>query len=339
VVPVTSPPYVRDLQNSGERIISPSVLAQALTSLAIVAVLLGLSVLAGLLAAHVRQVNIPANSVWRSATPLTAAALFAELKPPVDTSALAEAVRSSARAQPAPAPAAPPPPPATPAPSSQVGGIQAGAEAVVSNLEPGGCLNLRETPSANGRVLQCLPAGETIRAVAGPQEADGYRWWQVEPGGWLAETYLSPKPATATIIATAPAGTRTQVPTIASGTAQSAARRYIGWATYYGVEDGFRFGDIMYDGTAYNPADPTMTAASFLIPLHSWLLVCTAVRCIVVQVRDRGLLDENGVLLDLSRAAYAQLFSGLGGKQPVTAFVIDPAIVALLPPQAPPAAR
>lgn len=104
------------------------------------------------------------------------------------------------------------------------------------------------------------------------------------------------------------------------GTARADLYGYAGYATYYGIEDGFVRGDVMFDGTPYDPADPSITAASFLIPLHTWLRVCSQSNCISVQVRDRGLLDENGILLDLSRAAYAQLFGGLGGKQWVSAY-------------------
>ena len=104
------------------------------------------------------------------------------------------------------------------------------------------------------------------------------------------------------------------------GTARADLYGYAGYATYYGIEDGFVRGDVMFDGTPYDPADPSITAASFLIPLHTWLRVCTQTNCISVQVRDRGLLDENGILLDLSRAAYAQLFGGLGGKQWISAY-------------------
>lgn len=105
-----------------------------------------------------------------------------------------------------------------------------------------------------------------------------------------------------------------------AATARADIFGYAGWATYYGIEDGFVRGDIMYDGTPYDPADPTITAASRLFPIGTWLVVCTQARCITVEVRDRGLLDENGILLDLSRAAYAQLFGGLGGKQWVLAY-------------------
>jgi len=106
---------------------------------------------------------------------------------------------------------------------------------------------------------------------------------------------------------------------------------FAGWATYYGIEDGFVRGDLMYDGTSYDPADPTIAAASFLIPLHTWLRVCTPAQCIIVQVRDRGLLDQNSILLDLSRSAYALLFGSLGGKQWVSAYFSDPSTLTVLP--------
>jgi hypothetical protein len=299
-----------------------------------ISLMLGAASGAGMLAANLREARTPVNRAWRSAMPLTSAALLAELKPPADLSALSQAIQGAAESLPDPA-AAPAPPALAAAPASDASKLQPGVEATISNLEPSGCLNLRESPGGGARVLGCLPQGENVRVEAGPREADGYRWWQVDRGGWLAETYLAPKPVENLRTAAPSAAPGTQLPPIAAAAAQSLARRYTGWATYYGIEDGFRLGDVMYDGTAYNPGDPTMTAASFQLPLHSWLLVCSAVRCLVVQVRDRGLLDENGILLDLSRAAYAQLFSGLGGKQLVTAFIIDPGIVNLLPPLTP----
>jgi hypothetical protein len=114
-----------------------------------------------------------------------------------------------------------------------------------------------------------------------------------------------------------------------TASAQAPVYGYGGWVTYYGIEDGFVRGDIMYDGTSYDPADPTIAAASFLIPLHTWLRVCSPAQCIIVQVRDRGLLDQNSVLLDLSRAAYALLFGSLGGKQWVSAYFSDPTTLSI----------
>jgi rare lipoprotein A (peptidoglycan hydrolase) len=111
--------------------------------------------------------------------------------------------------------------------------------------------------------------------------------------------------------------------------AQTPVYGFAGWATYYGIEDGFVRGDIMYDGTQYDPADPTIAAASFLFPLHTWLRVCSPTQCIIVQVRDRGLLDENDVLLDLSRAAYGLLFGSLGGRQWVSAYYSDPSTMSV----------
>ncbi|MGI8550910.1 MAG: hypothetical protein ACR2PL_09015 [Dehalococcoidia bacterium] len=121
---------------------------------------------------------------------------------------------------------------------------------------------------------------------------------------------------------------------------------YYGLATYYGIEDGVRPGDVMYDGTPYDPADPTITSAAVLFPLHTWLLVCTQTSCLPVQVRDRGYLDQAGVLVDLSRAAYYTLFGGLGGAQRVSVYFMDrlpaappvpstPQLVPVQPPSVP----
>ncbi len=63
-------------------------------------------------------------------------------------------------------------------------------------------------------------------------------------------------------------------------------------------------GDVLYDGTAYDLA----TAAAFLIPMHAWPRVCRPAQRIIVEARDHGLLDENGILLDLSRTVYDLLF-------------------------------
>ena len=284
------------------QVVSISTVVQVLCAVLLALVISGLAIGLGAWAARLREPRQPFNRAARSITPLTQAAVVAQLRPPPDLSGLSNAIQA-ATASPAPTS---PPAAAPPAPPPQPAAIQSGVQVTVDNVEQGGCLNLRASPGANATVLQCLPSGETARVVAGPSEQDGYRWWQVDRGGWLAESYLAVKPPQSVVAGApvspsisapaAPSGS-TQLPAIAAGASQSLARRYTGWATYYGIEDGFRFGDVMYDGTAYNPADPTMTAASFQLPLHSWLLVCSTVRCIVVQVRDRGLLDENGILL------------------------------------------
>lgn len=283
-----------------QRITAPSPIADVLFILLSISVMLAVAVGAGLLAAHLREVNTSVTTSWRSVAPTSSAALLAELQPPPDISAFLSSVRGGAESPPnAPVPIAP----LAAAPAApQTSSIQAGAEMAVGNLETGGCLNLRDSPSTTGRVLQCLSAGQTVRLLGEPRDANGYRWWQVDQGGWLAETYLTPV-SVQSQTATSADGSTPQVPLIA----QSLAQRYTGWA-YYGAEDGFRPGDVMSDGTVFNPADPTIAAASSQLPLHSWLLVCGPARCIVVQIRDRGLLDKNGGLLSLSRAAYAQLF-------------------------------
>lgn len=59
----------------------------------------------------------------------------------------------------------------------------------------GGNLNLREGPGLNYPVKRSLPNGTVMVVISGPQDADGYRWWQLdgEAGqGWAAETYLKP---------------------------------------------------------------------------------------------------------------------------------------------------
>lgn len=72
------------------------------------------------------------------------------------------------------------------APSLEVGGrarVNAGA---------GDCLNARAAPGIMAPRAGCLAHGTAVRIVAGPLEADGVTWWQVEGGAWLAGEYLVP---------------------------------------------------------------------------------------------------------------------------------------------------
>jgi rare lipoprotein A (peptidoglycan hydrolase) len=211
----------------------------------------------------------------------------------------------------------------------------------VKDLAGDDCVNVRSAPSLSADAIRCLPSRSMARILDGPKEADGHRWWKLDAGGWAADDNLvaaggTPNPRIEAGDSLAAALGRASFQT----SAQSAMLYgFAGFATYYGIEDGFVRGDIMNDGTPYDPADPTITAASFRIPMHTMLRVCTEVHCILVQVRDRGLLDENGIMLDLSRAAYALLFGGLNGKRWVSAYFVGPAAAAapLAAPAAPPA--
>jgi len=222
-------------------------------------------------------------------------------------------------------------PPAATAATSATGedgsSVAPGQYLQVKDLTGDECVDVRSGPSLNADVIRCLPSRSLARVLDGPKESEGHRWWKLDAGGWAADDDLvaaggTPNP---TIAADGDLAAALGRATFQASAQSTMLYGFAGWATYYGIEDGFVRGDIMYDGTPYDPADPAMTAASFRIPMHTLLRVCTAVRCILVQVRDRGLLDENGIMLDLSRAAYALLFGGLNGKQWVSAYFVGPA--------------
>src|SRR5262249_52470993 len=53
-------------------------------------------------------------------------------------------------------------------------------------------LNLRQSPSRAAAVLRILKTGVTLAVLAGPVQADGYRWWQVRAEddgkvGWVVD--------------------------------------------------------------------------------------------------------------------------------------------------------
>ncbi len=65
-----------------------------------------------------------------------------------------------------------------------------GAEVVV--VGTGACLNVRTEPKVDpGNAVDCIADGTKIKLAAGPTDADGIQWWQVDGrAGWVAGTYL-----------------------------------------------------------------------------------------------------------------------------------------------------
>jgi hypothetical protein len=78
-----------------------------------------------------------------------------------------------------------------------VAGIQTGGYVQISGTEGEG-LRLRRDPSLNGEVVQVGLEGEIFQVVGGPEEADGYLWWQLQAPlnsariGWAVSNYLDP---------------------------------------------------------------------------------------------------------------------------------------------------
>ncbi len=76
--------------------------------------------------------------------------------------------------------------PNVPPPNLVIGGT-----AVVSTTR-GDTLNLRKSPSISAPVLRILKPGAVVTILAGPQSADGFRWWQVRAQddnsvGWVVD--------------------------------------------------------------------------------------------------------------------------------------------------------
>ena len=65
-----------------------------------------------------------------------------------------------------------------------------GAEVVV--VGTGACLNVRTEPKVDpGNAVDCIADGTKIKLAAGPTDADGIQWWQVDGrAGWVAGDYL-----------------------------------------------------------------------------------------------------------------------------------------------------
>ncbi len=70
--------------------------------------------------------------------------------------------------------------------------LRAGGRAVV-DAGQGDCLNVRETPGTESKVLTCLPSGARVAVAEGPREAGSLAWWRLDGHGWVAAMYLQPR--------------------------------------------------------------------------------------------------------------------------------------------------
>jgi uncharacterized protein YkwD len=99
---------------------------------------------------------------------------------------------------PEPVRATPSPTPAPPATPTQAAAATAGMPAAslmpgtpaTVNAGAGDCLNLRAEPSIMARPLACLPDGASVTITAGPRDADGITWWQLDGLGWASGEFL-----------------------------------------------------------------------------------------------------------------------------------------------------
>jgi uncharacterized protein YkwD len=80
----------------------------------------------------------------------------------------------------------PPPPPSSP------GHASIGAGSSVSVNTPGDCLRVHASPSLSSSVTACLPDTTPLNITGGSQQSDGYTWWPIATGGWVAGQYLKP---------------------------------------------------------------------------------------------------------------------------------------------------
>lgn len=91
-----------------------------------------------------------------------------------------------------------PPPTETPSASpfpEDGSGIRVGASVQISGTGGDG-LRLRQEPSLNGEIVSLGLEGEIFTVKGGPEQRDGYVWWQLEAPlnptrqGWAVSTYL-----------------------------------------------------------------------------------------------------------------------------------------------------
>lgn len=67
--------------------------------------------------------------------------------------------------------------------------IEVGAHLVVAGTAPG-CLNIRASPGRTYQQTDCFDDGVEVTIVAGPSDADGLEWWQLQGSGWADGEYL-----------------------------------------------------------------------------------------------------------------------------------------------------
>jgi hypothetical protein len=142
------------------------------------------------------QANSGGSSSATPATGSSAAPPAASATPAPAPAAAATPAPAPASATPAPAaPAAPPPAAAaaaaaTPRPELPNGVAFAVGDPVVTK-GAGNCLNVHDSPSLNGDVVDCVPDGTTGDVTDGPVQADGYIWYRLDNRGWVVSTYLT----------------------------------------------------------------------------------------------------------------------------------------------------
>jgi len=54
----------------------------------------------------------------------------------------------------------------------------------------GSCLTVREEPSVDARVVDCLPDGVEVLLTDGLEDTEQFRWRQIVDGGWIVTDFL-----------------------------------------------------------------------------------------------------------------------------------------------------
>lgn len=121
----------------------------------------------GMVVTPTEQINVPTATVQVVVT-------AEPTQPPAPTQPAAEPTATTATANPATPPAA-----------------EIAVGSTVTTTEE---VNMRPEASTTGDPVAQIPAGTTLTVIGGPQEADGYTWWQVEDAagdtGWVAADFI-----------------------------------------------------------------------------------------------------------------------------------------------------